>query len=96
MRSVFNCVNCTNYKDAVRNAGRLIGEGGASCVKLEGFVPDSVKEISRFVPVCAHLGLLPQTADCFGTRGRTYRDIKELAEQSLKLQDSGLYRKQNM
>eukprot|EP01084_Bolivina_argentea_P086023 155497_1 len=75
--------------DAVRNAGRLIGEGGASCVKLEGFVPDSVSEISRFVPVCAHLGLLPQTADCFGTRGRTYRDIKELAEQSLKLQDCG-------
>ena len=35
------------------------------------------------------MGLLPQTTDCFGTRGRTQRDIKELVEQSLKLQDEG-------
>eukprot|EP00484_Ammonia_sp_Unknown_P019122 CAMPEP_0197032334 /NCGR_PEP_ID=MMETSP1384-20130603/11037_1 /TAXON_ID=29189 /ORGANISM="Ammonia sp." /LENGTH=649 /DNA_ID=CAMNT_0042461977 /DNA_START=348 /DNA_END=2297 /DNA_ORIENTATION=+ len=75
--------------DAVRNAGRLIAEGGASMVKLEGYVPGSVKEISRFVPVCSHLGLLPQTDDCFGTRGRTYRDIKELSYQALKLQEAG-------
>ena len=75
--------------DAVRNAARLVSEGGASCVKLEGFVPESVREISRFIPVCGHLGLLPQTTDCFGTRGRTQRDIKQLIEQSLKLQDEG-------
>merc|ERR1719242_1353007 len=76
-------------EDAVRNAARLVSEGGASCVKLEGFVPEAIREISRFIPVCAHLGLLPQTTDCFGTRGRTQRDIKQLLEQSLKLQDEG-------
>ena len=75
--------------DAIRNAGKLVSEGGVSCVKLEGYVPNSVKSISRFIPVCSHLGLLPQTADCFGTRGRTYEDIIELKEQSLRLQDNG-------
>lgn len=75
--------------DAIKNAARLIGEGGASCVKLEGFMPDAIREISKFIPVCAHLGLLPQTHDCFGTRGRTYKDIKELAKQALILQEAG-------
>merc|ERR1719474_1447796 len=75
--------------DAIRNAARLVSEGGASCVKMEGFVPEAVREISRFIPVCGHLGLLPQTTDCFGTRGRTQRDIKELLEQSLRIQDEG-------
>ena len=75
--------------DGIKNAARLIGEGGASCVKLEGFMPDIIREISKFIPVCGHLGLLPQTHDCFGTRGRTYKDIKELARQALALQEAG-------
>lgn len=41
--------------DAVRNAARLVSEGGASCVKLEGFVPEAIREISRFIPVCFHV-----------------------------------------
>lgn len=75
--------------DAVRNASRIIGEGGANAVKLEGFIPDAVEAISKFVPVVGHLGLLPQTADCFGTRGRTFSDILQLKEESLRLQDAG-------
>ena len=39
--------------------------------------------------VACHLGLMPQTADCFGTRGRAYSDIKQLEEQSLMLQECG-------
>ena len=75
--------------DAVRNACRIIGEGGASAVKLEGFIPEAVESISKFVPVVGHLGLLPQTADCFGTRGRTFKDILDLKEEALRLQDAG-------
>ena len=50
--------------DAVRNAGRLLQEGGAAAVKLEGgrAVIDVVKRLVDVgIPVMGHLGLLPQS-----------------------------------
>ncbi len=52
-----------------RHAARLVGEGGASMVKLEGagYVLDSIHYLAeRDIPVCAHLGLTPQSVHRLG------------------------------
>src|SRR4029079_18404630 len=58
-----------NASEAVRNAGRLIQEGGAAAVKLEGGEP-VVETVRRIVdvgiPVMGHLGLLPQSVHQLG------------------------------
>src|SRR5450759_335057 len=53
----------TSQSDALRNAGRLLQEGGAQAVKLEGgqFVAETVRQLVRAgIPVQGHLGLTPQ------------------------------------
>jgi len=61
-----------SYPDAgtaFRNAARLMGEGGAAMVKLEGAGPvlDPIRYLSaRDMPVCAHLGLTPQSVHALG------------------------------
>jgi len=61
-----------SYPDPVtafRNAARLMGEGGAAMVKLEGAGPvrDAIRYLSdRDIPVCAHLGLTPQSVHALG------------------------------
>ena len=59
----------TTPEDAMRNAGRLVQEGGASAVKIEG--GRRVVEITRRlteagIPVMGHLGLTPQSVHVFG------------------------------
>ncbi|MDN5869404.1 MAG: 3-methyl-2-oxobutanoate hydroxymethyltransferase [Nitrococcus sp.] len=62
---------------ALRNAGRLMQEGGARMVKLEG-TADQVSIVTALaragVPVCAHLGLLPQRIHKLGGYKVTGRD----------------------
>lgn len=56
-------------EQAYRNAARLMQEGGAHMVKLEvtGAMTDTVAFLAeRGIPVCAHLGLLPQTVHKLG------------------------------
>lgn len=56
-------------QSSFRNAHRLVGEGGASMVKLEGagHVLDSIHYlVERDIPVCAHLGLTPQSVHRLG------------------------------
>jgi 3-methyl-2-oxobutanoate hydroxymethyltransferase len=59
----------TGLEDAVRNAGRLIQEGGAAAVKLEGGRA-SAEVIARLVeigiPVMGHIGLTPQSVHQLG------------------------------
>jgi 3-methyl-2-oxobutanoate hydroxymethyltransferase len=61
-----------SYPDPVtafRNAARLMAEGGAAMVKLEGAGPvlDAIRYLGeRDVPVCAHLGLTPQSVHALG------------------------------
>lgn len=55
--------------EAVRNAGRLVQEGGAAAVKLEGGRPvlDTVKRLVDIgIPVMGHLGLQPQSVHALG------------------------------
>ena len=57
--------------DAVVNAGRLMKEGRANAVKLEGgaSVCEQIKAIvGASIPVCAHIGLTPQSINAFGGR----------------------------
>ena len=59
----------TSVYDAVVNAGRLVKEGRAQAVKLEGGmeVCDHIRAIVKAsIPVCAHLGLTPQSVNAFG------------------------------
>ncbi|EQH31827.1 ketopantoate hydroxymethyltransferase family protein, partial [Clostridioides difficile DA00215] len=58
-----------SIEDAVKNAGRLVKEGGAHAVKLEGGA-NVIKQIESIVnaqiPVMGHLGLTPQSVNSFG------------------------------
>jgi 3-methyl-2-oxobutanoate hydroxymethyltransferase len=59
----------TSIEDALRNATRLIKEGGATAVKLEGGVrvaPQVAALVSAGIPVMGHLGLTPQSVNAFG------------------------------
>ncbi len=87
----------TGLDDAVRNAGRLIQEGGAAAVKLEGGrnVADVVKRISDVgVPVMGHLGLTPQSFHQLGgfrKQAKTPQDADALFEDAGALQEAGAF-----
>lgn len=58
-----------SVEQAVINAGRLMKEGRANAVKLEGGVrvAEQIQAITKAgIPVCAHIGLTPQSVNAFG------------------------------
>jgi 3-methyl-2-oxobutanoate hydroxymethyltransferase len=68
--------------DAVRNAGRLISEGGASAVKIEGGRPvaDAIRRLCDIgIPVMGHLGLTPQSVHQLGGYRQQARDEEAAA-----------------
>jgi len=85
----------TSIYDAVVNAGRLIKEGGASAVKLEGGaeVCEQIRAIvDSSIPVVAHLGLTPQSVNAFGgfkVQGKTFDRAKQILEDAFKIQEAG-------
>ena len=85
----------TNPNQAISNAARLMQEGMAHMVKLEGGEAqlDTVKHMTRHgVPVCAHLGLTPQTVHKLGgyrVQGRDESVAEQMRSDALSLQDSG-------
>lgn len=87
----------TSVYDAVVNAGRLIKEGGADAVKLEGGVEfkEVISAITRAsIPVCAHIGLTPQSINAFGgfkIQGRTEQAAKKLIEDALAVEEAGAF-----
>ena len=84
-----------SVQEAVINAGRLIKEGGANAVKLEGGteVCQQIRAIvNASIPVVAHLGLTPQSVNVFGgfkVQGRSLDNAKKLVDDALKIQESG-------
>ena len=70
--------------DAVVNAGRIMKEGRAGAVKLEGgqdMCPQISAIVKASIPVCAHLGLTPQSINAFGgfkVQGKTEAAAKKL------------------
>jgi 3-methyl-2-oxobutanoate hydroxymethyltransferase len=83
--------------DAVRNAGRLIQEGGADAVKLEGGarVLEAVRRmIAAGIPVMGHLGLTPQSVNAFGgykVQARGEADQERLMNDARGLQAAGCF-----
>lgn len=85
----------TSPEMALRNTARIMQEGDAHMVKLEGGAPQ-VKTVSQLthhgVPVCAHLGLQPQSVHKLGgyrVQGRSDDDGLQMLEDALALQDAG-------
>lgn len=83
--------------DAVANAGRLMKEGRANAVKLEGGV--SMKEtikaiVSASIPVCAHIGLTPQSVFAlsgYKVQGKTGEKARKLIEDAKAVEEAGAY-----
>lgn len=84
-------------EQAVANAGRLIQEGGAQAVKLEGGA-DFCKEVRAItrasIPVMGHLGLTPQSINAFGgfkVQGKTASAAQKLLDDARALEEAGAF-----
>ena len=83
--------------DAVVNAGRLMKEGRADAVKLEGGarVVEQIRAITAAdIPVCAHLGLTPQSVNAFGgfkVQGKSVQAAQKLLDDARAVQEAGAY-----
>lgn len=81
--------------DAVHNAGRLIQEGNAQVVKLEGgrAFCEHIKMIAQAsIPVIAHIGLMPQSVLALGgykVQGRDYQAAKDIISDALAVEQAG-------
>lgn len=84
-----------SVEEAVTNAGRLMKEGRANAVKLEGgkSVCPQIKAITQAgIPVVAHLGLTPQSINALGgykVQGKSEDAAKKLLEDALAVQEAG-------
>jgi 3-methyl-2-oxobutanoate hydroxymethyltransferase len=85
----------TTPEQALRNAVPLMQDGGAMMIKLEGGEGqvDIVQHLSRHdIPVCAHLGLKPQSVHKIGgfrVQGREPKAAKRMVDSARRLQDAG-------
>ncbi len=83
--------------EAVRNAGRLLKEGGMDSVKLEGGqeIATTVRRIvDSGIPVMGHIGLTPQTLSRLGgyrVQGRTAEAARHLLTDALALEAAGCF-----
>ncbi|CAA6825216.1 MAG: 3-methyl-2-oxobutanoate hydroxymethyltransferase (EC [uncultured Thiotrichaceae bacterium] len=85
----------TSPEMALRNTARIMQEGNAHMVKLEGGAPqiETVSQLTHHgVPVCAHLGLQPQSVHKLGgyrVQGRSDNDGQQMLDDALALQNAG-------
>ncbi len=79
---------------AAENAARLMREAGAQMVKLEGARFETVRFlVAQGIPVCGHLGLLPQSVHLAGgytVQGKTPGDAERIIEQAGDLERAGI------
>lgn len=86
-----------SVEEAVRNAGRLMKEGGCQAVKLEGgaAVCPQIKAITEAsIPVMAHIGLTPQSVNAFGgfkVQGKSEEGAKKLIEEAKAVEEAGAF-----
>lgn len=84
-------------EEALRNAGRLVSEGGAHSVKLEGGVTMArtiEKIVTAGIPVLGHVGLTPQSVHQLGgykVQGKTHSAREALIQDALAVEDSGAF-----
>jgi 3-methyl-2-oxobutanoate hydroxymethyltransferase len=86
-----------SVEEAVRNAGRLIREGQAGCVKLEGGrkrLPVIEAILAAEIPVMGHLGLTPQSIHAMGgyrVQGKQVEAARELLRDARALAAAGIF-----
>lgn len=84
-------------EDAVRNAGRLLAEGGAEAVKIEGgaaIAPTARRLVEAGIPVMGHVGLTPQSVHALGgfkVQGKSESERARILEDALALQEAGCF-----
>lgn len=87
----------TSVYDALVNAGRLMKEGRAGAVKLEGgteVAPQIKAIVAAGIPVCAHIGLTPQSINAFGgfkVQGKSEAAAKKLLEDAKAVEEAGAF-----
>ncbi|TXT56020.1 MAG: 3-methyl-2-oxobutanoate hydroxymethyltransferase [Candidatus Thorarchaeota archaeon] len=87
-----------SIEQALHNCSRMLQDGGAEAVKIEGGSSHIIKTVKAVVdagiPVMAHIGLTPQSVYEFGgyrVQGRTADATEELIEQAKALEDAGAF-----
>lgn len=86
-----------SVEEALRNAGRLMQEGRANAVKLEGGIrvcPQIRALVDAGIPVMAHLGLTPQSINAFGgykVQGKTQEQAVKMLSEALAVQEAGAF-----
>ena len=84
-------------QQALSSAGRIVKEGGADCVKMEGgayFAPYVYKIVQAGIPVIGHIGLTPQSASALGglkVQGRTPEQAEKLIADAKALDEAGVF-----
>ena len=84
-------------EDSVRNAARLVGDGGAGAVKLEGGrkrLPMVERILDAEIPVMGHLGLTPQSVHAMGgyrVQGKQADAARELLDDATALSEAGVF-----
>ena len=82
-------------EQALANAGRLMKEGGCDCVKLEGGaeMAETVRALVKAgIPVCAHIGLTPQSVSKLGgykVQGKDLAGAQRLVDDAKALDEAG-------
>ena len=86
-----------SVEDALRAAGRMVQEGGAQSVKLEGGVrsaPAIERLVDAGIPVVGHVGLTPQSVHTMGgfkVQGRGDEAAAQVMEDAVAVQDAGAF-----
>ena len=86
-----------NLDTAVENAGRFIKEAGCDAVKLEGgsdMAPVVRAVVRAGIPVCAHIGLTPQTATMlsgFRVQGKDAESARAMVQSAKDLEEAGAF-----
>lgn len=86
-----------SLKDTLLNAGRLIQETGAHAVKVEGAdeVTEKISALTKAgIPVCAHLGLTPQSVGVLGgykVQGKENESAQKLIQDAKKCEEAGAF-----
>ena len=87
----------TGRRDAIRNAGRFLKEGGAAAVKIEGGrrrAPLVRALLDAEIPVMGHIGLTPQSVHLMGgyrVQGKRIDQARALVEDAVALEEAGAF-----
>src|SRR3954469_8564601 len=86
-----------SIEDGIRNAGRLVKEGGAEAIKLEGgadYAELAARLVKIGIPVMGHIGLTPQSLHAMGgfkVQGRGEAAAKKILDDAVALDQAGCY-----